>query len=199
MDGSLLWEPVRTPPTDEPGPADAELPCVDSPDTWLASPAMTDLPAATHRLQAVAARSGLVMDVRRFPAGTKTATQAAVAVGCDVAAIVKSLVFVVDDEPVVALVPGDHRLDTERLARAAGGTRARRATLDEVREATGFAAGGTPPFGYPRPLRVFADPLLARNDPVWAAAGTPDTVFPVSVPELLRISRAVEAEIAERP
>ncbi len=142
--------------------------------------------------------AGLEMDVRRFPAGTKTAVQAAAAVGCDVAAIVKSLVFVVDDEPVVALVPGDRRLDTERLARAAGGVRARRATLDEVREATGFAAGGTPPFGYPRPLRVFADPLLARHDPVWAAAGTPDTVFPIAVGDLLRISGATEADVAER-
>jgi len=129
---------------------------------------MTDLPAATRRVQAAAAQAGLVIDVRRFPAGTKTADQAAAAVGCDVAAIVKSLVFVVDDEPVVALVPGDRRLDVEALARVAGGTRARRATLDEVREATGFAAGGTPPFGYPRPLRVFADPLLARHDPVCA-------------------------------
>jgi len=160
---------------------------------------MTELPAASRRLQAAATRSGLVVDILRFPVGTKTATQAAAAVGCDVAAIVKSLVFVVDDEPVVALVPGDRRLDTERLARVAGGSRARRATLDEVREATGFAAGGTPPFGYPQPLRVFADPLLARHDPVWAAAGTPDTVFAVSVPDLLRISGAVEAEIAERP
>lgn len=142
---------------------------------------------------------GLAMAVQRFPTGTKTAVQAAAAVGCEVAAIVKSLVFVVDDEPVVALVPGDRRLDTERLARAAGGSRARRASLEEVRQATGFAAGGTPPFGYPRPLRVFADPLLARHDPVWAAAGTPDTVFPVSVRELVRVSGAVEIEVVEGP
>lgn len=126
-------------------------------------------------------------DVHVFPEGTKTAQDAARAIGCHVSAIVKSLVFVVDDEPVVALVPGDLRLDTGRLAEAAGGGSARRASLDEVREATGFAAGGTPPFGHSRPLRVFADPALRRNDPVWAAAGTPTAVFPISIADLDRL------------
>jgi prolyl-tRNA editing enzyme YbaK/EbsC (Cys-tRNA(Pro) deacylase) len=133
------------------------------------------------------------MDIRHFPEGTKTAEDAARAVGCPVSAIVKSLVFVVVDpesgeEPVVALVPGDLRLDTDLLAAAAGATGSRRATLDEVREATGYAAGGTPPFGHSRPVRVFADERLRRNDLVWAAAGTPNTVFPISIEDLDRLA-----------
>ncbi len=149
---------------------------------------MADLPDATRRLFG---RVDFEADVAQFPEGTKTAEDAARAIGCAVSAIVKSLVFVVDDEPVVALVPGDLRLDTEKLARAAGGATARRAGLDEVRTATGFAAGGTPPFGHEQVLRVFADPGLRRNDPVWAAAGTPSTVFPISIEDLDRIASPV--------
>ncbi|HJQ76374.1 MAG TPA: YbaK/EbsC family protein [Acidimicrobiia bacterium] len=149
---------------------------------------MAELPKASRRLlQSV----DIDAEVRVFPAGTKTAEDAAAAVGCPVSAIVKSLVFVVDDEPVVALVPGDLRLDTARLAQAAGGSRARRASLDEVREATGYAAGGTPPFGHATGLRVFADPTLKRNDPVWAAAGTPTTVIPISISDLDRLASPI--------
>jgi prolyl-tRNA editing enzyme YbaK/EbsC (Cys-tRNA(Pro) deacylase) len=140
-----------------------------------------------------AAGAGVEIDVRVFPEGTKTASDAAAAIGCDVAAIVKSLVFVVDGEAVVALVPGDLRLDTTKLAAVAGGGRAGRASLEEVREATGYAAGGTPPFGHD--CRVFADPTIARNDPVWAAAGTPTTVFPISIDDLGRLSGATWASI----
>lgn len=137
-----------------------------------------------------------------FPEGTKTAEDAARAIGCPVSAIVKSLVFVIIDdagseEPVVALVPGDLRLDTDQLAIIAGATRSRRATLEEVREATGYAAGGTPPFGHATRLRVFADNRLRRNDPVWAAAGTPTTVFPISLTDLDRLARPVWADLTE--
>ena len=142
-------------------------------------------------------------DIHFFPSGTKTAQDAAAAVGCPVAAIVKSLVFVVifedgKEEPVVALVPGDKRLDTKALAFAAGAASSRRAALDEARDATGYAAGGTPPFGHTRQLRVFADPSLRRNDRVWAAGGTPTTVFPISLEDLDRLAYPVWAEIAVR-
>lgn len=149
---------------------------------------MAELPRASRRLLAAV---DFEVEVRVFPEGTKTAEDAANAVGCPVAAIVKSLVFLVDDEPVVALVPGDLRLDTAALAGAAGGSKAHRASLDQVREATGFAAGGTPPFGHDTALRVFADPALERNDPVWCAAGTPTTVFPISISDLDRLARPV--------
>lgn len=136
-----------------------------------------------------------------FPAGTKTAGDAAAAIGCPVSAIVKSLVFVVEsdagDQPVVALVPGDLMLDTEKLAKAADGLGARRASLDEVKTATGFAAGGTPPFGHATDLQVFADPRLKRNDPVWAAAGTPTTVFPISLEDLDRLSSPVWTDVTD--
>jgi len=144
---------------------------------------------STARVVQAAAAHGLSIDVRHFPGGTKTAADAAAAIGCPVAAIVKSLVFMVGEEPVVALVPGDRMLDLGRLALLARGGEARRATLDEARAATGFAAGGTPPFGYRRPLRVFADEHLRRNDPVWAAAGTPKTVFPIRIRDLEQVSR----------
>ena len=129
---------------------------------------------------------GLELEMHQFPEGTKTAADAAAAIGCAVAAIVKSLVFVVEQEPVVALVPGDLMLDPTKLEVIAGKGPARRATLDEVRTATGFAAGGTPPFGHTQPLRVFADEALRRHDPVWAAGGTPTTVFPISLNDLDR-------------
>jgi len=159
---------------------------------------VTELPEASRRLATSVA--GYEMGIRLFPEGTKTAEDAARAIGCPVSAIVKSLVFVVlgsdaSDEPVVALVPGDLRLDTDLLAAAAGATGSRRATLDEVRDATGYAAGGTPPFGHARPVRVFADDRLRRNDPVWAAAGTPNTVFPISIADLDRLAAPVWADL----
>lgn len=163
----------------------------------MTSSAPADLPESSRRL----ARSvpGLELSIRVFPEGTKTAEDAAAAIGCPVSAIVKSLVFVVNtgdlDESVVALVPGDLLLDTAKLAVASGSGSARRATLDEVRSATGFAAGGTPPFGHAADLRVFADPLLRRNDPVWAAAGTPTTVFPIALADLDRLAAPVWVDI----
>ncbi|HEX9847350.1 MAG TPA: YbaK/EbsC family protein [Acidimicrobiia bacterium] len=153
---------------------------------------MTDLPKASRRLLESV---HMAADIHVFPEGTKTAADAARAIGCPVAAIVKSLVFVVDDEPVLALVPGDLRLDPAKLSEAAGAGSARRASLEEVRTATGFAAGGTPPFGHTQKLRVFADPALRRNDPVWAAAGTPTTVFPISISDLDRLAAPTWATV----
>jgi prolyl-tRNA editing enzyme YbaK/EbsC (Cys-tRNA(Pro) deacylase) len=158
-----------------------------------------DLPEASQRL--MTGRQDFADKVKVFPEGTKTAEDAAAAIGCPVAAIVKSLVFVVVDdegneEPVLALVPGDLRLDTNALASTAGAVESRRASLEEVRAATGYAAGGTPPFGHVTPLRVFADPALRRHDPVWAAAGTPTTVFPISIEDLDSMAAPVWANIA---
>lgn len=154
------------------------------------------LPKASQRFIDAATESGLDIEVKEFPEGTKTAADAAAAIGCDVAAIVKSLVFTVDGEPVVAFVPGDRRLDPQALATVAGGTRAERASLETVREATGYAAGGTPPFGHARQLPVYADEALRRHDPVWAAAGTPTTVFPISLSDLDRIATPTWAQLS---
>ncbi len=154
------------------------------------------LPPACQRVVAAAADAGVAIDIHQF-LNTKTAQDAADAVGCELSAITKSLVFTVDDRPVIGLVPGDRRLHPAALAAAAGGRRADRAPLDVVREATGYVAGGTPPFGHATPIPVFADELLKRHDEVWAAGGTPDTVFPLSLTELIRLSDARWAEISE--
>jgi prolyl-tRNA editing enzyme YbaK/EbsC (Cys-tRNA(Pro) deacylase) len=156
------------------------------------------LPAAAQRVIAAGADLGVSVEMHHFPEGTKTSQDAANAIGCDLAAIAKSIVLTLDDrEQVVVFASGDTRIDLERLAAAAGATRARRATLEEARAATGFAAGGTPPFGYPHPIRVFADRALQRHDLVWSAGGTPTTVFPIALEELVRAAGAEWVEVAE--
>ena len=153
-------------------------------------PSSDNLPSATRRWLEGCGGFDLASKIRIFPDGTKTAIDAARAIGCQPSQIVKSLVFEVDGEAVLALVPGDRRLRTDSLAQAAGGIKARRASLDRVKESTGYAAGGTPPFGHTNPIRVFADQALRRHDPVWAAAGTPTTVFPISLEDLERVAGA---------
>jgi prolyl-tRNA editing enzyme YbaK/EbsC (Cys-tRNA(Pro) deacylase) len=136
-------------------------------------------------------------EVRRFPEGTKTAADAARAIGCEVAQIVKSLVFTADGAPLLALTSGANRADTRRLAEVTGAAELRRATPEEARAATGFAVGGTPPFGHPERLRTLCDQDLLAHEVVWAAAGTPDSVFPLSPDELLRCSGAEVAAFRE--
>ncbi|HEX6844019.1 MAG TPA: YbaK/EbsC family protein [Actinomycetota bacterium] len=142
---------------------------------------------------------GLHPDVHHFPEGTKTAEDAARAIGCDVAQIVKSLVFMADDEPVLALTSGRNRVDTRRLAELCGASEVRRATPEEARATTGYAVGGTPPFGHPARVRAFVDEDLMGLEEVWAAAGTPDSVFPLSPTELVALSHASRASFAEIP
>lgn len=146
------------------------------------------------RFETWAHESGLDIRVRRFPRGTRTAGEAAAAIGCAVDQIVKSLVFTVDGRPVIALVSGANRLDLERLGAAAGG-RAARADAGLAREATGYAIGGVPPFGHARELPVYCDPDLLRHAEVWAAAGRPDAVFPITPQRLLELSGAVLVEL----
>ena len=155
------------------------------------------LPPASERVIAAGTALGIIVEPRMFPEGTKTSQDAAAAIGCAVSEIVKSLVFMVDDTPVVALLRGDQRLDPERLSAAVGGTVARRATLDEAREATGFAPGGTPPFGHAQPITVLADEGLKQHVAFWAAAGTPTTVFPLGLDDLIRASGARWVAVAE--
>lgn len=141
---------------------------------------------------------GLAAAMVHYPAGTKTSRDAAAAVGCDLGAIAKSLVFLVDDRPVVVICSGDRRVDETKLARALGGHTARPAPLETVRDVTGFVAGGTPAFGYARPLEVVADPSIARYRWVWSAGGTPDTVYPVALDRLVAASGARWVDVAEQ-
>ncbi len=151
---------------------------------------------AVDRFEEAARATGLSVEVRRFPEGTRTAPDAARAVGCDVGQIVKSLVFVADGEPFLALTSGKNRADPSKLAAALDTREVRRADADQVRDATGFAIGGTPPFGHPRPLTVLVDRDLLVYDEVWAAAGTPDAVFSLSPDDLVRASGGRVVELA---
>ena len=136
------------------------------------------------------------MRVTRYPTGTRTARDAASAVGCELAQIVKSLVFVAGGRVVVALVSGADRVDPGRLGAAAGTEGARQARATEVAEATGFAIGGVPPFGHARRLETFLDRRLLDFEEVWAAAGTPDACFPTAPGELARLAGASVVDIA---
>jgi prolyl-tRNA editing enzyme YbaK/EbsC (Cys-tRNA(Pro) deacylase) len=159
---------------------------------------LSGMSASIERVRSAARAHGLEIDVVTFPDAVRTAPQAADAVGCHVSRIVKSLVFLVGDEHVVALVPGDRRLDTSKLSTARGALGpAQRASLDDVRAATGFVAGGTPPFGHVSDIAVYADIALRRHDAVWAAAGTPHTVFELTIDDLDRIARPHWADISE--
>jgi Cys-tRNA(Pro) deacylase len=151
------------------------------------------------RVVEAAAREGLTIDVRRFPEGTRTAADAARAVGCQVGQIVKSLVFIADDRPVIALVSGANRVDLDKLAAATGTRSARRADGDEARAATGFAIGGVPPFGHASGTTVLVDRDLERHEVVWAAAGLPDAVFEVSPAALVRASGGTVVDLAASP
>jgi prolyl-tRNA editing enzyme YbaK/EbsC (Cys-tRNA(Pro) deacylase) len=153
--------------------------------------------AAVERFLEAARVLGHEVEIRRFPQGTRTAVDAARAIGCEVGQIVKSLVFVAGDRPVLALTSGANRVDTSKLARLAGAAEARRASPEEVRRATGFAIGGTPPFGHPAPLQAFADRDLLAYGEIWAAAGTPDAVFRTTPEELLAASRASVADLKQ--
>ena len=138
--------------------------------------------------------AGLPVEPRSFPEGTKTAADAAAAIGVEVGQIVKSLVFLLDDAPVMALVAGDNQLAEAKLSAAAGGGSVGRADADVVRAATGFPIGGVPPVAHD--LRVFVDADLLRWDEVWAAAGTWTDVFPITPVELVRVSGGTVADLA---
>jgi Cys-tRNA(Pro) deacylase len=147
------------------------------------------------RVVAAARERGLDIVTRRFPDGTKTAQDAADAIGVAVGQIVKSLVFAVDGEIVMAYVSGANQLDEKKLAIAAGGSTCSRVDADAVRTATGYPIGGVPPFGHSTQLRVFVDPDLLQYDEVWAAAGTWNDVFPIAPDDLVRASGAVITDL----
>jgi prolyl-tRNA editing enzyme YbaK/EbsC (Cys-tRNA(Pro) deacylase) len=152
---------------------------------------------AIERFTEAAQDLGIQPAIRRFPEGTKTAGDAARAIGCDVAQIVKSLVFIADDGPVIAFTSGANRVDPVKLARVVGAAQSRRATPEEARAATGFAVGGTPPFGHPVRVSSVIDPALLGFQEIWAAAGTPDAVFPLTPATLQGATGAETADFTE--
>jgi len=138
---------------------------------------------------------GLELETAHFPDGTKTAADAAAAIGVEVGQIVKSLIFGVDDEVVVAFVSGSNQLDEAKLAAAAGGGKCRRVDADTVKSATGYPIGGVPPFGHANDLRTFIDPDLLAYDVVWAAAGTWNDVFRIAPTDLVSASGGIVTDL----
>lgn len=156
----------------------------------------------THRnvasVVAAAEELGLQLTIRSFPEGTRTAADAAAAIGVHIGQIVKSLAFSVDGAITMALLSGANRLDEAALARAAGGKRCERADADAVRAATGYPIGGVPPFGHATPLPVYLDRDLLGFDEVWAAAGTPRDNFAIAPADLVQATGATVADLAAR-
>jgi prolyl-tRNA editing enzyme YbaK/EbsC (Cys-tRNA(Pro) deacylase) len=133
---------------------------------------------------------------RRFTDGTETASEAAAAIGCDVAQIGSSIALVAD-ELVVVITSGANRVDTRELATLRGVHTARMADADEVADVLGYEVGGVPPFGHDTTVPTYLDETLTEFDTVWAAAGSPETVFPISPDRLVEITGATVADLAE--
>jgi Cys-tRNA(Pro) deacylase len=156
---------------------------------------MSDIHPNVVRVMEAARERGLEISTKRFPEGTKTAADAAAAIGVSVGQIVKSLVFGVDTEIVMALVSGSNQLDEKKLAAAAGGAKCSRVDADAVRAATGYPIGGVPPFGHATQLRVFVDPDLLQYDEVWAAAGTWNDNFGAAPADIVRVAGGVVTDL----
>jgi prolyl-tRNA editing enzyme YbaK/EbsC (Cys-tRNA(Pro) deacylase) len=152
--------------------------------------------ANAERVAAALQAAGSGSRVRELDDSARTATDAAAALGVPVGAIVKSLVFTADDDPLLVLASGDHRVDTSLVAAAVGAATVRQADAVIVRQATGFDVGGVAPIGHPSALATVIDRHLEGFEPLWAAAGTPDTVFPTTYGELTRLTAATPADIA---
>ena len=153
--------------------------------------------ASAKRFLEAAQAHGLDITIKNFDAETRTAQQAADAIGCDVAQIVKSLCFTVNDAPVMALVSGANQLDTGKLAKlmGVGKKKVKRADAHTVRRATGYAIGGVAPLGHLEPMQLFIDDDLLTFDIVWAAAGTPHAVFPIEPRKLQQATAGLVADL----
>lgn len=152
---------------------------------------------ATERVRQALADRGVSATIAEFPQGTRTAEDAARAIGTTLGQIVKSLVFLADGRPVLALASGRNRVDHGKLARAAGAAQIARADADVVRATTGFVIGGVPPVGHASPMDIFIDEDLLRYEVVYAAAGTPTAIFPIAPADLVRVTGGLVADLAQ--
>ncbi|WP_306323576.1 MULTISPECIES: YbaK/EbsC family protein [unclassified Streptomyces] len=160
---------------------------------------MTSTESAAHPRFAEAATAmgltELLPRVRRFPEATRTAQEAAAAIGCELSQICKSLIFAADGVPVLVLMDGSSRVDLDLVREELGAEKVTRAKADVVREFTGYAIGGVPPFGHVNKTRVLADRSLLNHDTVWAAAGNPYAVFPMEPKELVSHAGAALVDV----
>lgn len=149
------------------------------------------------RFVAAARELGIEVVPVTFPADTRTAADAARAVGCDIGQIVKSLVFLAEDEPVLLLVSGANRVDLALAAKTLGVARLDKADAEAARAATGYSIGATPPVGLATDMRILIDEDLLAHETVWAAAGRPDSVFAVDPRELATATSGAVARLKE--
>lgn len=145
----------------------------------------------------ILATHGLHSQVRTLTDSTRTAAEAAAALGCEVGAIASSLVFLANGEPILVLTSGSHRVDTDLLARQIGAAAITRADAARVREATGQPIGGVAPLGHPSPVTTYIDVELKKHGELWAAAGTPHSVFEISYDDLRSLTGATEVTVEE--
>lgn len=140
---------------------------------------------------------GLEIDAHEFPEGTKTAADAAEAIGCDVAQIASSIVMVADGELVVVITSGANRVSETKVGGLVGADDVRTANPDEISETLGWSIGGVPPVCHETDVPVYLDETLTEFDEVWAAAGTPQAVFPIAPDRLRSLADATVADVAE--
>lgn len=155
------------------------------------------MPGGPERVQSALDGYGLGIKVVRLPDSTRTAPEAAKAVGCEVGAIAKSLLFMAGDEPLLVICSGDRRVDTERVAALVGAPSIAMASAEQVRRVTGYAIGGVPPVGLATPVRTLMDNGLLRWPVVYAAAGAHDALFPIDPAVLAQISGATLADVGK--
>ena len=154
-----------------------------------------DLPPRSRAVAQGLEQAGIAGEIVVLPDAASTAPLAAAALGVEVGAIANSLVFWSDDEPLLVMTSGAHRVDTAARAARHGRQAIKRATPEQVREATGQAIGGVAPTGHPQPLTTVIDEDLARFPEIWAAGGTPHTVFPMTYDELVRLTEGTVARV----
>lgn len=157
---------------------------------------MSSLPERSRLVQQHLDDAGIRAEILVLPDSARTAAEAAAAIGCDVAAIANSLVFVADGSPVLVMTSGGHRADLRTLAAGIGAQVVTMAPASVVREATGQAIGGVAPVGHPAPLRTFIDEALSAHDQIWAAAGHPHTVMPLTFASLRELTRGTVIAVA---
>ena len=156
----------------------------------------TPLKAAAQRVQDALAAQGLDLEVRQFPEPTRSAAEAAAAIGCEVAQIAKSLIFraVDSDRPVLVVASGSNRVDEAKVS-ALIGEKIGRADAGFVRRTTGYAIGGVPPVGHATPPIAVIDADLLELEEIWAAAGTPNAVFRLTPKDLRALVEGMVAEV----
>ncbi|SEQ80601.1 YbaK/EbsC family protein [Microlunatus flavus] len=155
-----------------------------------------ELPERSRVVQQHLLDAGLDVRVRELPASTRTAAEAAAALGCAVGAIASSLLFMADGEPLLVMTSGRHRVDVDLVAGQVGAGSVVMATAAQVREVTGQAIGGVAPVGHPAPVRTVVDRALREHATVWVAGGTPRTIVPLTVDQLVALTDARELAVA---